>query len=352
MDSLHSTRKDDHVLHALQQHDQHPTSDLQHVRFVHHSLSEISVNDVSLSTTLGSLKLQTPFFINAMTGGSSQTEKINEQLAIVAKETGLAMATGSMSVALSHPETLKSFQIVRHIHKNGTIFGNLGAHHNLENAKRVVDAIQANALQLHLNTPQEIVMPEGDRDFSGWLRNIESIVSQLHVPVIVKEVGFGMSQKTIQQLESIGVTIIDVAGKGGTNFVKIEDARRLDYSLDLLSDWGQTTLESLLEATSVRQNANLIASGGIKSALDIAKCLSLGANAVGLSGQFLQFITQYGVDETIKKVTAMQEQLKAIMTLLGTTDINALQHHPIVLPPSTQAWCTARGIDFLRFAQR
>lgn len=352
MNSLHSTRKDDHVLHALQQHDHHPTSDLQHVRFIHHALSEISINDVSLSTKIESLHLQTPFFINAMTGGSQHTKNINEQLAIVARETGLAMATGSMSVALAYPETLKSFKIVRDIHQKGLIFANLGAHHNLENAKRVVDAIQANALQLHLNTPQEMVMPEGDRDFNGWLHNIEKIVSQLHVPVIVKEVGFGMSQKTIQQLENIGVSIIDVAGKGGTNFVKIENARRSDYSLDLLSDWGQTTLESLLEATNIRQNADLIASGGIKSALDIAKCLSLGANAVGLSGQFLQFITQYGVDETIKKVTAMQEQLKAIMTLLGTTDINALQHHPVVLPPSTQAWCIARGIDFLRFSQR
>lgn len=352
MNSLHSTRKDDHVRHALQQYDQQPTSDLKDVRFVHHALSEISVNDISLATTLGPLSLQMPFFINAMTGGSQKTEKINEQLAVVARETGLAMATGSMSVALAYPETLKSFQVVRDIHQNGLIFANLGAHHNLENAKRVVDAIQANALQLHLNTPQEIVMPEGDRHFSGWLRNIEKMVSQLHVPVIVKEVGFGMSKETIQQLESVGVTIIDVAGKGGTNFVKIEDARRCDYSLDILSDWGQTTLESLLEATSSRKNATLIASGGIKSALDIAKCLSLGANAVGLSGHFLQFITQYSVDETIKKVTNIQEQLKAIMTLLGTTDINALQHHPVVLPPSTQAWCTARGIDFLRFAQR
>lgn len=350
--NLHSTRKDEHVRHALQQYNTKSPTDLEQVRFVHDSLSEISVNDVSLHTTLGPLQLETPFFINAMTGGSKQTAEINEQLATVARETGLAMATGSMSVALSHAKEFKSFEIVRQTNPNGLIFANLGAHHSVENAKLVVDVIQADALQLHLNTPQEIVMPEGDRDFSGWLRNIEKIVSNLRVPVIVKEVGFGMSKKTIQQLESVGVSIIDVAGKGGTNFVRIENARRTDYSLDILSDWGQTTLESLLEATSVRQNATLIASGGIKSALDIAKCLSLGANAVGLSGQFLQLVTRYGVDETIEQVITMQEQLKAIMTLLGATDINALQQVPVVLPTSIRAWCAVRGIDFSRFAKR
>lgn len=352
MSNLHSTRKDDHVAHALQQWQTSHASDLQHTRFVHHSLSEIAMNDVSFDTQLSGLTLSTPFFINAMTGGSSKTGNINEQLAVVARETGLAMATGSNSVVFSHPETAKTFKVVRQTNPNGVIFANLGAHHGIENAKRAVELLQADALQLHLNTPQEMVMPEGDRHFSGWLHNIETIVSQLHVPVIVKEVGFGMSGKTIQQLESVGVSIIDVAGRGGTNFVTIEDARRTDYSLDLLANWGQTTLESLLEAATVRQHAAIVASGGIKDAMDIAKCLCLGADAVGLSGQFLQMITQYGVDETINKVNAMKEQLKAIMTVLGTPNINALQHHPIVIPHDTQAWCVARQIDYLQFARR
>ncbi|QTU83134.1 type 2 isopentenyl-diphosphate Delta-isomerase [Carnobacteriaceae bacterium zg-C25] len=349
---LHSTRKDDHVTHALSQYNTHSTSDLEQTRFVHHALSDISVDDISLSTELDTLQLSLPFFINAMTGGSEQTHHINEQLAIVANETGMAMATGSISVALNHPETAQSFKVVRQHNPNGIIFANLGAHHNLENAKRAVDLLQADALQLHLNTPQEIVMPEGDRTFSGWLQNIENITSHLNVPVIVKEVGFGMSQQTVQQLENVGVRIIDVAGRGGTNFVSIEDARRQDYSLSMLTNWGQTTLESLLEATNVRQNAHLIASGGIKNVMDIAKCLSLGANAVGLSGHFLHMVTHYGVDETIKHVHDMQEQLKAVMTILGRSNIAALQHHPIVLASSAKEWCQARGIDYLQFSRR
>lgn len=349
---LHSIRKDEHVNHALQQVDSVHESDLEQVRFVHQSLSEVSMEEVSLKTTLQDLKLDVPFFINAMTGGSLKTAEINEKLALVARETHLAMATGSMSVALSYPETLQSFQVVRQIHRDGLIFANLGAHHNLENAKRVVDAIQANALQLHLNTPQEIVMPEGDKDFSGWLRNIEMIVRYLDVPVIVKEVGFGMSAETMKQLESIGVSIIDVSGRGGTNFVTIEDARRTDYSLNLLKNWGQTTLESLLEATSCSTQTAIIASGGIKNALDIAKCLSLGANAVGLSGQFLKMITHYSVDDVIATVKVMQEQLQAIMTLLGATDITALQNQSLILSPTAMNWCHARGIDFSRFTKR
>lgn len=349
----HAVRKDEHVRHALQQSNSIGASDLEQVRFVHNSLNEIGINDVKLNTQLGPIQLETPFFINAMTGGSKQTNEINEQLAIVAKETGLAMATGSMSIALQYSKEFKAFKAIRQTNPDGVIFANLGANHSVERAKLVVNAIEANALQLHLNAPQEMVMPEGDRDFSGLLHNIEKIVTNLHVPVIVKEVGFGMSKKTVQQLESVGVSFIDISGRGGTNFIRIENARRTnDYSLNLLSDWGQTTLESLLEATSVRQHAQIIASGGIKSALDIAKCLSLGANAVGLSAYFLQLITRYGADETIEQVNIMKEQLKVIMTLLGANDIKTLQQVPIVLPTTTRAWCAARGIDFSRFAKR
>lgn len=342
----HALRKDEHVLHALDQYQERSTLDFQHTRFIHHSLPQMDMTDVDLTTTLDSLRLSTPFFINAMTGGSPKTEEINAQLAHVAKETGLMMATGSMSIALKDPSTANGFSNIRTIYPNGTLLANLGAHHSVDNAKKAIDILQADGLQIHVNTVQELIMPEGERSFTNWLQNIENITNQLNIPVIVKEVGFGMSKETISQLYNVGVTLVDVSGKGGTNFAKIENARRNNYSLSQLDDWGQTTLESLLEATALPTNKRptIIASGGIKSALDIAKCLALGANAVGLSGHFLTTLQNNGVDYTIQYVHQLKEQLQTIMTLLGARTIKDLQQSDIILAPSLQHYKTQRGL--------
>jgi len=221
-----------------------------------------------------------------MTGGSPKTAIINHDLATVARETNLAMASGSISAGIKHPETQESFRIIRKTNPNGLIFANLGAEHSLENAKIAVDLLEANALQLHVNAPQELVMPEGERNFNGWLQNIEKIVANLEVPVIVKEVGFGMSQETIQQLIDVGVKTIDISGRGGTNFAQIENARRDQNDLNFTSDWGQSTAVSLLESYSLQNQVEILASGGIKTPMDMIKALSLGAKATGLQLMF------------------------------------------------------------------
>ncbi|MGT2666433.1 type 2 isopentenyl-diphosphate Delta-isomerase [Streptococcus rifensis] len=350
-----TNRKDQHVGLANQQYQASSGPDLEAVRFVHHAFAEVDVADISADTQVAGLDFSTPFFINAITGGSPQTTKINQRLAVLARETGLALATGSVSIAMTDPEAAASFKIIRQENPDGLVFANLGAHHGLENAKRAVDLLEADALQIHVNVPQEIVMPEGERAFRGWLDNVETIVANLSVPVIVKEVGFGMSRETIADLYQRGVQIVDISGRGGTNFARIENARRTIAKYDFLEDWGLTTVESLLEAMSLPadKRPQMIASGGVHHALDVVKCLALGADLVGLSGQALQWVRQPdSLDTAIETVKAMQDQVRELMTILGAKRIADLRQTDLVLPASAYHWAQARGIDAQIYAAR
>ena len=347
-----NNRKNEHVSLAEHFYEDEKSSGFSDLRFVHHSFSETNTKDIDLSTSFAGFSMDFPFYMNAMTGGSKWTKQVNEKLATVAKETNLAMATGSISAALKNPSVSDSFTIVRETNPDGLIFANLGAGQTVENARRAVDLIKADAIQIHLNTPQEIVMPEGDRNFSSWLSNIEEISNQLTVPVIVKEVGFGMSRKTIQQLQSIGIQTIDISGKGGTNFAQIENYRRKNYKLDILEDWGQSTVVSLLEAQDFISDTSILASGGIKNPFDIVKSLALGAKAVGISGFFLHSVLKEGVDETIQAVENWKEQLIALYTLLGSQTTEGLKQSDIIISGESKDWCEARKIDYKSFAQR
>lgn len=346
------SRKDDHVRLALDQQLNRGASEFEPIRFLHHSLSPFSEEQIKLDTHWAGHTHTLPFYINGMTGGSAKTKRYNQMLAQVAHTTGLAMASGSVSAALHDPTVADSFTIIRKENPNGFVMANLGAHHSLENAQKAVDLLEANALQIHLNVPQEIVMPEGDRDFRDWLKNIETIVSNLHVPVIVKEVGFGMSQKTIQALLSVGVSIIDVAGRGGTNFIQIENERRhrLDYTA--LSGWGQTCPESLLEAQSFLNQMTVLASGGIQDYFDIVKAIALGANAVGLSGPFLHHVHQHGVEHTVELVQDWKEAIRQLMLMLGSPTISDLQKTDLILSPHLLHWAQIRGLDWQHYSQR
>ena len=350
--TIDSERKDQHVAFAEQQYQDMGQADFQKMRFVHHSLPEIAVADISLETKLAGFTMAQPFYINGMTGGSEKTKSINADLAAVAKLTGLAMASGSVSAALKDPSVSDSFAIIRKVNPNGLVFANIGAHHSLENAKRAVAVLEADALQIHINAPQEMIMPEGDRDFTMWLRQIEEITAHVGVPVIVKEVGFGMSRETIRQLIAVGVRTIDVSGKGGTNFAAIENARRTHIAYDDLENWGQSTLISLLEAQAFQQKAEIIASGGIKNPFDIVKALSLGAKAVGLSGQFLHMVLEDGPVKTAETVAAWKEQITTIMAMLGKTSVADLQQTDVIFQRDIIDWCDMRGLDYRHYANR
>lgn len=326
-------------------------SSFKDLHFMHHSFPGIDVADVNLTTHLGEMEFSLPFFINAMTGGSEWTGKLNQNLAILARETDLAIATGSISAALKQPEFTDSFSIIRKENPKGLIFANLGAGHGAENAKIAIDLIQADALQIHLNAPQEVVMPEGDREFSNWIENIQDILTNIDVPLIVKEVGFGMSRETVQLLEDIGVKYIDISGKGGTNFAQIENYRRSSKKLDTLESWGQTTSVSLLEAMEVQAKSQIISSGGIRNAQDILKSLALGASLVGVSSEFMHLILK-DLDEAIERVAEWKLEIEKTMTLLGSRTIQDLQHTDIMISGETAHWAELRGIDLRKYANR
>jgi len=297
-------RKNEHVEIAMAQTDA-TISDFDEIRFVHHSIPSIDVSDINLESSLKDFTLSQPLYINAMTGGSEWTKQINEKLAMIARESGMAMAVGSTHAALRNSKMASSFTIVRETNPNGIIFSNVGADVPVDKAVESVHLLDAQALQVHVNAPQELVMPEGNRIFSTWMDNLAQIVARVDVPVIIKEVGFGMSKETIKQLHEIGIRYVDVSGRGGTNFVDIENERRSYKDMDYLS-----------LSTSYQRDMDILASGGVRSPLDVIKCLALGASAVGMSRPFLNQVENYGITETLNYTEQFTEHMKKIMTML------------------------------------
>lgn len=344
-------RKDEHISLAKAFH-KDKTNDFDQIRFVHHSFAEIAMDDVDISTSFLDFSFKQPFYINAMTGGSDRAKEINQQLGIIAKETGILVATGSVNAALKNPDLADTYQIIRKENPNGVLLANIGAGLSLEEAKRAVDLFQANGLQIHVNLPQELVMPEGDRDFHGWLDNIEDIVSHLSVPVIVKEVGFGMSSETIEQLVWRGVKAVDVSGQGGTSFTQIENARRKKRELGFLTDWGQSTVLSLLESINWQRDLTVLASGGARQSLDIVKSLSLGAKSVGVAGTILNQLMTHGLEKTIELIQQWEDELKMLYTLLGKQTTTDLTTTDIIFSSEIIRWCESRGIAYQPFAKR
>jgi len=194
-------------------------------------------------------------------------------------------------------------------------------------------------------------MPEGDRDFRGMLLRIERIVNKVNVPVIVKETGFGMGQETIGKLISLGVSAIDVGGFGGTNFAAIENQRRLN-KLPFFEDWGIPTAVSIAEARHMSPTHPIIASGGLQTSLDIAKAITLGANAVALAGYILKVLTDQGPEKLVEEINKMKQELTMIMTALGTNTVKELHHAPLIISGATWHWLTQRGIDTKKYSVR
>lgn len=343
MSNQREVRKNEHVKLALAQNTSN-ISDFDRVHFVHHAIPNIDMNDVDLSANFPDFNLSKALFINAMTGGSEWTMEINQKLAHVAKAVGIPMAVGSMHAALNNEAVAHSFKIVRQANPEGIVWANVSADITLEDAKRAIQMIEANALQIHVNAPQELVMPEGSHNFKHWLQSIEAIVNGVDVPVIVKEVGFGMSYETIMQLIQCGVTYVDVSGKGGTNFASIENERRLNKDMSYMQDWGQSTVISLLEARNLNNRIYILASGGIRNPLDAIKALRLGAESIRMSRNILQIVQEEGVDAGIDYLNAFHEQMKKIMTLLSVKDINELRQSSIVIDDYLKSWMQQRQL--------
>lgn len=351
MSSMSSQRKDDHVRLAVEQQQQlSGRNQFDEVSFVHHALAGIDRPDVSLATSFAGISWRVPLYINAMTGGSEKTGIINRDLAIAARETGVPLASGSMSAYFKDPACAGTFSVLRTENPDGFVLANVNATASVEKARRAVDLLQANALQIHLNTVQETVMPEGDRSFSSWVPQIEKIAAGVDVPVIVKEVGFGLSRETVLLLRELGVRVADLGGRGGTDFARIENGRRELADYAFLHGWGQSTPACLLDVRNI--DFPVLASGGVRNPLDVARALALGAAGVGVSGGFLRTLMDEGLPALIAQISTWLDQLAAMQTMLGARTPADLARCDVLIHGELRAFCADRGIETRPLAER
>jgi isopentenyl-diphosphate Delta-isomerase len=284
-------------------------------------------------------------------GGGERTYRINRELAIAAKETGSAIAVGSQMAALKDPAERRTYEVVREMHPDGVILANLGSEATVEQAMAAVDMIAANGIQIHLNVVQELTMPEGDRIFQGALQRIMEIQQRVGIPVIVKEVGFGISAETASELSSSGIRYIDIGGFGGTNFAAIENKRR-NRVLSFFDNWGIPTAASLVECRAASPEISLIASGGIQNSAEIVKALSLGADAAALAGFLLKILLEHGIESVVNEIELIKQEMSVIMAALGANSIEELRRVPLVISGDTHHWLEQRGIDTKAFSRR
>lgn len=338
--STTESRKVDHIRINLENDVQFPrlTTGLERYRFLHQALPELSLDDIDTTSSLFGKRLSAPLLISSMTGGTEIAAEINRNLARAAQKHSIAMGLGSQRAAIEDSALAGSYYI-RDIAPDILLFANVGAvqlsyGYGLEQCRKAIDMVSADALILHFNVLQEAVQPEGDINFSGLLRKVETICSRVSVPVIAKEVGWGFSEAAARDLADAGVSAIDVAGSGGTSWSEVEFHRaptsfhaRVARSF---ADWGIPTAEAIQYARRAAPDLPIIASGGLRDGIDIAKCLALGADVAGLAGPFLRAASDsfHAVDELIQELHA---QLRIAMLCTASRDIAALQQAEIQL---------------------
>ncbi len=307
------------------------TSGLEQYRFEHQALPELNLNQVNLKTKFLGKTLRAPILISSMTGGSDEAERLNQRLATAAQEAGIAMGVGSQRAALEDSSLDLTFQI-RKFAPDILLFANLGViqlnyGYGVDECLRAVEMVAADGLILHLNALQEAVQPEGDTDFSGIIQKIEHVCNIIGVPVIAKEVGWGISEQAAKSLINAGVAAIDVAGAGGTSWSQVEMYRAKSPSQARLAaafrDWGNPTAQSVLNVRNVDQDIPLIASGGVRTGVDIAKCIALGANIGGMASPFLK-AAAISVEETVMTIREIEREIQVAMFAAGVKDIEAL----------------------------
>lgn len=322
---MRQRRKKEHVENYLKSTYRGDTL-LSDVFLEHNALPELNLEDIDTKTEFLGRTINYPIMINAMTGGNELSQEINRDLSRLAKEFNIPMAVGSQTIAIEEENSRESFKVVREvIGQEGMVISNLSGQASLEDAKKALEIIDGDAIQIHLNVAQELAMAEGDRDFKGIINNIENIVKNIDKPVIVKEVGFGISKDVASRLYDIGVRNIDISGTGGTNFIEIENLRNIGMDLTDLYNWGIPTAVSLIQCRELPKDLNLIASGGIRNSMDIVKSVVLGANVVGISGELLSYLIHGGYENAKKYLLEMIYKLQIMMLLLGKKNIEELR---------------------------
>jgi isopentenyl-diphosphate delta-isomerase len=332
-------RKTEHIRINLEQNVQFPrlTTGLERYRFLHQALPELDFQALDSSITLFGKTLSTPVLISSMTGGAELAYKINRRLAEAAQTHRIALGLGSQRAALKNPDVTYTYQ-VRDIAPDILLFGNLGAvqfnyGYGVDECRRAIDMIQADALILHFNVLQEAVQPEGDTNFAGLVGKVEQVCRALDIPVIAKEVGWGFSENNARDLANAGVSAIDVAGSGGTSWSEVEYHRAPTafhaQVAAAFADWGIPTADAILYAKRGAPSLPIIASGGLRDGIDIAKSVALGASMGGIASGFLKAAddSPERLDEFTRAIIA---QFRIAMLCSGAADIAALQRTPLL----------------------
>lgn len=340
-----SSRKKDHVLLTVKRDVafRKKRTGFDEWEFVHNALPEINFSDISTETVFLSKRLAFPFMISCMTGGYADAKRINKNLAEVCEEFQIAMGVGSQRQALEDRAYHSSFSVVRDVAPTIPIIGNIGAAEvaklaDASSVQRLADLVHADAFAVHLNPLQEFLQPEGNTNFRGVLAGIEKLVRGLSIPVIVKEIGAGISKDVAQRLMNVGVTIIDVAGAGGTSWAGVEILRRRDgasgqHSWQQFWDWGIPTAEALTQVASLKVSSPLltvIASGGIANGVEAAKAIALGADMTAAARPMMQMLFASGKKGLSTYIHQWMKEFKGAMFLVGASTAQELQRAHIV----------------------
>jgi len=357
-------RKKSHLDISLKENVEADTSSgFEDVTLVHQALPESTRSEIETSTEFFGHQLKAPVIIESMTGGTAEALKINRLLAECAEKRGYAIGVGSQRAAIENPRLRKTYSVVRDYAPNALVFANIGcpqlaSGYGIEEAKAAVEMIKADALMVHSNPLQESIQLEGEPNFKGVLEKMQEIASALNdIPLVLKETGAGISGETAAQIQRAGAKGIDVAGAGGTSWAAVEYFRavqagnRLQQTLGkTFREWGIPTCVSVVEA-SRSTNLTVIASGGLRNGLHIAKSIALGASAGGVALPLL-VATMRGKKSLEEVAVSLVEELKTAMFLVGARSLKDLRSVPVVLAGRTAHWLNERGYSTYEYARR
>ncbi len=357
-------RKADHIRISLDQNVQarRTTTGFEDINFVHKALPETDKQKIDLSTIMFDHEFTAPLIVGAITGGTPEAMKINATIAEAVEELGLGMGVGSQRAAIEDKKFEKTFAVARKKAPTAFLIANIGGvqlvnGYRLKEVKKAIRMIEADAIAIHLNPLQEAIQPEGQTNFSGVLEKIAEIAKELEKPVIAKETGAGIAAEEANRLEAAGVKGIDVSGAGGTSFAAVEyhRAKRRGKNFqrrlgDVFWDWGIPTAISIIEVSQT-VSVPVIASGGIRDGVDVAKALALGASLTSLSHPVLH-ATIEGIEETKNTLSLLIEELRNVMFLAGGDSVQTLRQVPLVITGKTAEWLKMRGFEVEGYARR
>ena len=327
---------------------------LDDVKLIHNAVCEIDFEEIDTSVTVMGKRLRLPLIIEAITGGTREAKRINMGLAEVAESEGIGIEVGSVRATLEKPSLIDTYSIVRDRAPNTLVISNIGAvqvaRHGLDYALKAMQIIDADSLAIHFNKVQELAMPEGETCFKGYGEHILELSKKLGEKLCLKETGAGFSGEAARIVESWGVKWLDVAGAGGTSWYAVEYYRAKNKGGDKASlldkslwDWGVPTAVSIVES-KICTGLRIIASGGIRTGVDAAKSIALGASCTGMALPFLKAFTKGGVEEARRLVRSFELTLKSTMFLVGARNLEELSKIPIVVKGVTAEWLKQRGL--------